>query len=106
MNKLVPEKLNEVYDGYTSSSTHSNVNYDRRKKTTPDSPDWIDPDELRSTLLNIIENSSTIEKARNDVSDFLDNHIYVHSELGEINGKDYYKEAMEDVLNLVSEKFL
>lgn len=106
--KLVKESLDEFYgDGYTSSVS-SDVNptmSETREKTRPDDPSWISPEEAERALLDIVESSETKQELTMRIQEFFEKNPYMHAELGEAKGRDYYKDAFDAFIKVYYEKF-
>jgi hypothetical protein len=71
----------------------------------PKQPDWIDPEELKSILFDMIEEADTMSEAWKNIIEFINDNPYIHSEVGEFPGHDYYLEAIDSVVSALEEKF-
>jgi len=66
---------------------------------------WITFSEAEDALMSIIENAEYPSDAVRELKIFFDENPYMHEELGEIEGRDYYKDAVDRFIEGFKEKF-
>jgi hypothetical protein len=75
------------------------------KETVIDRSGWIDPEEAKKLFMDCIRRSQTPEDAKKNVHEIFNSHPYIHEELGEIEGRDYYKKAADALIAAFDAKF-
>lgn len=74
-------------------------------RSEPADPSWIDPAEAERLFADAVENSETPEEVKEVIHEIFEEHPYMHEELGEVLGKDYYKGAIDNFIKVFNDKF-
>ena len=82
---------------------HENLNSFLNESQNRDS--WISPEEASELFSEAIESSDTVEEAADKIAAIFDQNYYMHEELGEIEGHDFYKDAIGAAVRRMEEKW-
>jgi len=92
-------------DDYESTATTDAEITQKPPRTHPVGDDWISPEELKASLDEIIASTDDFMEAKTMVHELLDKYPYVHEELGEIEGRDYYEDVINDFIANYGDQF-
>lgn len=92
-------------DDYESTSTSDAEITQNPPRTHPVGDDWIDPEEAENLFIDAVENGETPEDVKEMIQEIFEEHPYMHEELGEMTGRDYYKGAIDNFVKAFNDKF-
>ncbi|HPI81645.1 MAG TPA: hypothetical protein PK122_00230 [Candidatus Paceibacterota bacterium] len=80
-------------------------NYINEWAVTRPQDNWITFSEAEDALMKIIELAELPQDAARELRLFFDENPYMHGELGEVEGHNYYEDALNRFIEAFKEKF-
>lgn len=90
---------------YESSSTTDAEITQKPPRKEPVGDDWMDPAEFRSLIEEIINTTEDAQEASVKLKEIFEENLYMHEELGEIEGKDYYADEIQLFIDHYKDQF-
>ena len=66
---------------------------------------WVSPEDAAQMYIEAIESAGPVEEAMDNIRAVFDEHPYMHEELGEVDGRDYYHNSWLEAEKILLAKY-